>query len=1392
MSKFTPKSEQNIVGSMAAKVMARTGLNDLNPGSIFLTLLQAAASEDFAQYYQMVQIIRNYNLDTTTGTDLDNRAFEYGLTRKAPLAATGRITILREESFRKVSSTFYTGLRSRIAGDTEIFLNNALAFPSTGAQQTLILGRGTPNEEEVTYTPSGSNPQNNINYFKITLDIPLTNDHSLEETVILKQGSDTFIAAGTVIQVPATGRTPQISFSTTVDATILAGDDSIDDVNVICAAPGTTGNIGVLAITGTTAFLTPPFAGARAQNDSAFSNGQDKETDTSLRNRIKAHIQAISQSTKAGISNAIDGLVDSETAKRVVSSNIILPDNVGLPVKVYIDDGTGFEPDFKAQGSEVIVASAKGGEKRLQLDLFPLVKAQIESLTEEPFNMSTNGLALQINVGNESETVTFFQNQFAISEAATAEEIVKAINNASNLAEARTSEVGKAIVINAKADANEEIQISGGTANSIINFPTDLVQTFYLYKNDQLLSKDGQTAFIDSGDAQPYDFSGADQVLSVTVDGKTTNIQTVTIHQSDFPSAPAAATASAQQVADIVNAQLAGATASAINGRVRIASNTPLSSASKIKINTSAAQATLNFSTVAVTGQNEDYTLNPDLGVVELTQPLAANDLVTAGSRNTRAFLTASIPQNYAFSGGETLVISVDGGSNQTVTFTAAVNQTAAQVAAFINGFLTGATAVTRTIGINTFLEIRTNTLGASGSIQILSSSTSNSIFGFTTNLTVVNGIAHTAYQVAQNSGPYAFVEGSTLVVVLDNDSTGKTYVITMDYDGAVSSGSSTTNFGASSLISTFPINNVLANFWIVMKDGPNTITGQIEKIENPTTNTFRYFYKNPPPSNFQNFATGDQASFTTMNQAANNGNFLVSNVVTINAAHAAVITKTLSNPSALTPSTGDRWLVAPAANTTIDANSVIDQTVANPSALTPALNDRHIIATGANSTTIASVKGRYVDSNNVAVQQIHGYRYIIDGVGVNAWAGHNNQIAQYNGVGTPGWIFITATDEDVAFSDVDSTFYQYDSGTGTWSLNVWGGKAGKIAQYNGSIWIFTNPLDQEVRLVTSESKKYQFSVATNTWVYNEWGGKGNQIAEWSGSAWTYEAPATNDTVLVTDESSTYQYTGSAWIAFKFWIEVVNAAGIAEAATTSGNGLIGQRRQISSWNSSTGAIVVSAPFRVTPTVSEAFTILPGTRQNTTTFFNNTKVTSLSTKANIELVQQSQKIQISSKLDGSNGYVQITGGKANETLQFSNSLSNGLRAYSYYTGLIKLVHSTIYGDEQDLVSFPGVGAAGIKFKILAPTVQEVSFAINIRLAEGISLSSVENEVKTQVIAYVDGLGVAAPVILANIIESLMGVQGIIDVAVTTPSANVAISENELARTKASLISVNVVN
>lgn len=1128
------KSEEQLFADGMAVLKSESGITDVNPGSVAVTLNEVHSSELFQIYVQLLNIIRNFNLDTTTGEDLDNKAFEFGLTRIGAQKATGKVTIFRESTFQKVSTTIYSGLASPVVGNTKLRVNDA-SDPLFSTSGTLIVGRGSANEEEVTYAVA---PVDFTNYWEFTVSA-FTNNHGLDETVILKQGNNETILAGTVLVVPPSGTSAEITFTVNNDTSLLAGEDLVDNVDITAVEPGESGNIPIRALEGEEAFQSPPFSGARVENDARFTTGKDRETDDELRDRIKQHIQSLAKGTQTALINAIVGLVDPDTAKRVVSAQIILPSTLQDIVEIFIDDGTGFEPDFLAQGFETILTSATGGEKRLQLDNIPLLKAQVETNVSEPYDMSSGPLTLIYNVGVQSETITFNISDFTFPTAATAEEIVRAINDKASLIEARTSQVGSSVVISSREEANENIQVVGGTSNGILNFPTDAKETLFLYKSDQLLSKDGSTAFIDSGTVAPFDFSvlGASPwPLTLIINGKTANPQTVSFVTGDF-AIPASATA--QEVVDVINAQLVGAEASVVNNNlnVRIISNTELSSGSKVRITGGTANTALGFSTVEVAGTNRDYTLNRQLGQIELEVPLTANQSITAGSLFTRAFLRTVSPETYSITIGETLIVSVDGGGDQTVTFTAIGIFTAAQMASFINAQLLGATATVREIGSQNFLELTTNSQAEGlGSIEVKSTSTATAL-NFALDTTISNQRPHRAFSTSGNAAPYTFVKDDLLIVVLDQDAASKTFSIPMDFAGTVTSGTSGTIFANSNFNTIFPLDDELNDFYVIMLSGTNTTSGSALTITDQGGDTFRYAFS-ALPTGLANFASGDHATFSGMQNIENNGSFLIT--------------------------------------------------------------------------------------------------------------------------------------------------------------------------------------------------------AVNT------GGFG-------------------------------------------YIEVTNADGIAEAGS-SGTAAIGQRRQINDYVAASGTMTVSSGFTNTPAAAETFTILPSSAKNVNNFFNNTQVTTITIEGVVESVDDGTKIQISSQEEGSDGAVQVTGGSANAAFGFSTSIFAGLEAYNHFTGLVELVHKTVYGDDTDSVSFPGVGAAGIQFDIKAPTVQEISFGVDVTLKEGVSISNVKDDILTAITGYINGLGVGVDVIIEEVRSRIIQLDNITDVSLTTPTANVPIADGELAKTRDSLISI----
>jgi len=1120
------KSQRQIQTEMLSALISSLGLNDINPGSVLDVITNATAQQDFSLYYRIAQLSRLSNIDSLTEEDLELKAFEFGLTRGQAAKTIGLVSILRPLGFQKVSTQIYAGSGSPIAGDTQLDVNDAsnVLFGTSG---TLIVGRGTSSEEEVTYSVA---PANNVNFFSFTLDIALVNDHGTNETVILKQGVTQTIVGGTVVRVLANGAQPEILFEVIEDTNLLAGEVEVTNVEVRSLLAGSNGNVPILAIEGSTSFSNPPFSGARVQNNAKFTTGRNRESDNSLRDRVKTAGDSLTKGVKNAILNAIVGLVDPDTAKRVVSANVILP-LAEESVKIYLDDGTGFEPSFSKQGLETLREDSTGGETRFQLVNFPITKAFVESNNEEPYNMSGSPLSLNLEIGGVQETLTFNLNNFRFPSASTAEEIVERINDTSFLVEARTSQSGKKLIINSKLEVNETVQVLGGAANSILGFPLDKKRTLGLYKNNQLLEKDGVTAFLDSQNEGPFNLdaiSAYPHTLTFVVDGKPVTL-TATINLADVLD-PASVTS--QEIVNVINRDIPGLVATVINNgaKVRVESNLKLIETSKIRVSGGTANNAvngLNFVTTQFSGKTKDYAFNKELGLIELTTPLVSGDMLSAGTGQTRAYVEATIPQNYSPVSASVLSLEIDGLGIYSIVFDGA-SRTAIQMVNFLNNLLIGATSEVFERQGQSFIRIRTNTFGPTGSIRIREFPFSTALASFGFPLTESVSIqANTAFKISSASGPFSFAENDNLVVIVDQDSVNASYNINLSFASLISSAVDATDFNAVTLGNRFLANNSLNGFDLIFTSGVNTYTGVIESVTFISGNTYRYEFT-VVPTNFANVTVGDQVKATLLTNSQNNGNFII---------------------------------------------------------------------------TAKGVKS---------------------------------------------------------------------------------------------------------------------------------------------------------------------------------VDVVNPLGI-QNLTQTGAAILGEKRAVVNYVALTGALTASiTPFSNTPIVGDTFVIVPKTINNLVTYLTNKKITPLSIRANIEGVNNNTKLQISTKANGSDGALIIPGGRANNKLIFSTNLTVGNEAYSFYTGLLALAHKTIYGDDEDLVAFPGVGAAGINFELLAPTVKEIFVSLDVTLRENFVLSSLENEIKSRITGYINNLKVGEDVILERIRAAVIIIPGILDVSLSDPILNIAIAENELAR------------
>ena len=1599
---LTLKSQRQIQTDILNAIISRIGLTDVNPGSVLDVLTQSMAQEDFNQYVQMSQIVRLVDLESTTGEDLANRAFEYGLTRNPAISATGQVNIIRN-NYTKIATTFVSsGVLAPSQGDGNtvdkpLLLNDASQFLTpafTGLIKQngmefpkLVIGRGTAVEETViirqfrpdSMTAAGVEANNTMDpqsatFWRVWIEEPLQFNHSFTDEVVFvppipdNGSANVQIAAGTIVAAPATGTSDAINFEVTAATTLFSGEQSLDNVDVRAIEVGANGNVGVGQIS------TIDLEGLGVTNVASFSTGADIELDDSLRDRIRGHIQSLSRGTRQAILNAIVGVVDPESSKRVVSANVILPQAVTDAVKVFIDDGTGFEPTFSPQAFETVVEDATG-TTRVQLDFAPLVKAQIESALAEPYDLSAatttqGGLNLEVRVGtNNNDNITFLTEDLSFPATTRAEEITRIINNKATFIEARTSDDGTKVVISAKADTNEDIFVSGGTVNQFIQFTNTDQSTLYLYKNDKLLSKDGSTGFVEtfsetnSGtNTGTYSFP-PNSNLSIRVDGKGTdaspNLQTVTFSGS----------LTVEQTVTAINSQLSGATAFlAADGRnIRIISNTELSSSSSIQIFAQSsgtdANDILKFLETVQAGENSDYTLNRELGTIELDKALEAVDVITAGNQFSRGAVRTSIPvsNSSTIQNGTQFTITVDATFNMDGTINESVSRTVTFDERFTGTFLTSdtnvdskpnnlygfnrvniqngtedlptfiasyindtifpyATAFVRTVANSKFIEIRTNSYSSSnvsvtggasdnvrnGNIRFIIDTPDQK--GLWTNEPTVavndnsqfieNERPHTAFRENSNEEPVSFklavstpslpavLAGNVVITITDaltSPTTSQTFTI------AIVNGENAASIAAKieSSIRVF-FDNVIYNadntISLVTRIGDdvlikhrNALTFSISvptgvTVASSSEATLGYLFSPtdnlivvmdgdstnktfPVPLNHTARVAGGPATTSFVGDGLNTtfDSTDISYYGTIKNTGIERDVGTVHNDAQLlnyytrfngdftgTTSTGVRTIPIDAARNHLRVPSS-GRVVITPeqdlgvgycsadtffteitckfsgSDETPGIwtfNDIGSTLTITSNTNISTNAVITLGQTSFA-QGTGGTGQWVIGTGMNPLAATAMSIADAinstNSDNPPGGVAFSASVRESAPTVVHVTARlsaSFDNSSGTRAITLTGTTTTGITV--GSFEDLTrteSPITRVARDLNRRRSTFFFGSAGTGLVLSDLTNLGFRAGDIITVAGLKNEVNNGSFVILQIGAD------NAGVPF---IQVFDPNGVEETNST-GSVVISNKRRVFAYPSQITPVSDMAEGRLTFDSSDPFPraalvnssgaqvdggdefdLIPSTLDNLNVQFNNTRLSSLSLSAEVEDVERGRRLDIASRLAGSAGLVLVSGGVGNNELGFQTTSTQGLQGYNYYTGLLQRVHNTIYGDDTDLATFPGVGAAGNRFSVLAPTITEIIVEIDITLNEGVSIAAVENGINTAVTAYINSLGVGADVIVEEIRSRIIQISGISDVAIsrltggatvsTTSIANISIADNEIARIKVSDITL----
>lgn len=640
MANINVNSYNEILGNMIRKIIADTPLNDINQGGVLLTLLEAAAANDFENNTAILNVLELLNIDALRNNDLDAYASNFGLVRLTASKASGFVSIT-DTSISKRSTTLYPVKPAPITGTSTLFVNDASEWNQVGV---LYIGRDTPNfEGPISY----SSIVDNGTFFTINLDSALEKDHLLSEAIVDGQGTtDRQVVAGTIIKIPANNIQPEVEYSILRDAVIPAGEDNVTSVPVTAISAGSVSNAGINSIT---KFASLPFTGAEVTNTNTYTNGRDTETDEVFRNRVKAYSSTLARGTKRSILASIDGVNDEEEGKQVASAVITEPADIGEPSIVYIDDGSGFEPSFEGQSVDLLIAASSGNEEFLQLANYPLPRPQVINNSDAPYLLQT-GMELKVLIDGIEEAVTFVEGDFRSISSATISEVVVAINDRAQLFKARLTTDSTRILLYPVEYKAETIQvISSGEvldSNNIFKFPVNEFSYIALYQNNDRLREVERSASLISNPISTWDITGVGNLI-ISVDD--TPDQDRSFDVPDFGGLNFNALSISDWV-DAFNAKYAGLTATAsTTGRLILTSNRE-GSASQIEIvGGSYIEKMFGGRDLEAIGQDSDFTLNRQNGNLQLASAPLEGDLITAGSSDTKGEVIsgASVSGNF-------------------------------------------------------------------------------------------------------------------------------------------------------------------------------------------------------------------------------------------------------------------------------------------------------------------------------------------------------------------------------------------------------------------------------------------------------------------------------------------------------------------------------------------------------------------------------------------------------------------------------------------------------------------------------------------------------------------------------------------------------------------------
>lgn len=627
------RSYSQILGTSIGSFVSRTGIARLKIGNPILSIFEATAQSQLRSSADTFQLLAAINLDNATGQALARIGADENVPKLLARASSGYVNI-SDTSFEKISSLIYQGTGAPIVGSTSINVSDATDFPASGS---VYLGRNTQNYEgPLTYTSK----VDNTSYWTLNLSSPTTRFHNLGESVVLAQGGNRTVSAGTIVQTSQGNTVQAVQFKTIYPSILPDGENEVNGVLVVALRVGTTGNIEQNAIQ---EFVSDPFSGAVATNPNSFSNGRDTETDSQYRERIRVARQTRALGTKLAIKNASLGAFSVSENKSVISSSYVT--RINEPDVLYIDDGNGYQEVPVPVSFDTIIASASGGEQYLNVSSpTPVSKGFAVTTLSSPFAL-IDGAILNVIVGNELSVHTFNASDFKNINSASSFEVVASINgNPSLLFSARSAENSSKVSIFAKQSYFEKIKVlnhDGLNANEYLGFSLQENDTLNLYKNDRLLVKDGAPAVYFSNPFSIWASLSGTQTLIIAIDG--TPAITYTFTDSDFIDGNTGYVSlsnnSLEAWETVINSKIPGITCTVAGSALQLESNIGPDARAALQITGGSLVSNLAFDIGEAVGAANDYQFDRNIGQIRLTDSLETGDTLTAGTADSRIFI---------------------------------------------------------------------------------------------------------------------------------------------------------------------------------------------------------------------------------------------------------------------------------------------------------------------------------------------------------------------------------------------------------------------------------------------------------------------------------------------------------------------------------------------------------------------------------------------------------------------------------------------------------------------------------------------------------------------------------------------------------------------------------